>query len=165
MGQGSGYRCPKCGYRLDAMLGAGFAYPHVYEETVAKMKSGELGEEAKQFFVDHPDGAVNAENELAVCKECGRYDTVPALKLYVPKEGYVHRPAGRWSVAVPAKGVSFVAPWDLEDHYVKVGQLKQHCQSCGGTLKILSERTIARKGLTCPCCGERLVEEEQMFWD
>ncbi|MBQ3397640.1 MAG: hypothetical protein IJG51_01995 [Synergistaceae bacterium] len=50
MGEVVGYKCEKCGYRFDAYLGMCFGFLRIYNETVAKMKNGELGEEAKRFF-------------------------------------------------------------------------------------------------------------------
>ena len=50
MGEIARYKCEKCGYRFSASLGLGRGFPHVYADTVAKMKSSELGKEAKRFF-------------------------------------------------------------------------------------------------------------------
>lgn len=50
MGDSVSYKCPKCGYSFIGPLGSGFLYPEVYYETVEKMKSGEFGKKAKQFF-------------------------------------------------------------------------------------------------------------------
>ena len=66
MGESVSYKCPKCGYSFIGPLGSGFLYPDVYFETVEKMKSGEFGEKAKQFFIDIPDGAVDCENVMLI---------------------------------------------------------------------------------------------------
>ena len=166
MGDGGEYRCPKCGYRFVANLGVGFMFPSVYAKIVAKMKKGELGEEAKQFFMDHPDGAVNAENVLAVCEECGSYEVVPELSLYIPKTGYVHKRHGREDLDEEmARIIDYVTQWELEEHYDKIGQLEQRCRSCDGKLKILGGETYDCQDLTCPCCGETMVMDGIMFWD
>lgn len=50
MGMGYTFRCSKCGYKLKAYMGIGFAFPDETEETIRNMKSGKFGETAKKFF-------------------------------------------------------------------------------------------------------------------
>ena len=157
MGEGRTYKCPKCGYELDVRYGSGFMFPTVYKETVAKMKKGELGAEAQQFFEEHPDGAISVDDILAQCKECGQYETVRELTMYVPKPGHVH--------SAPAEGVDYVLDYELEENYKVFQKYPHRCRSCGGKMKLISERTLKGKELVCPCCGEAMEITDMLLWD
>ena len=87
MGSGFGIICKHCNYEFRPYLGVGRLFPAVYNENVNRMKKGELGPEAKQFFIDHPDGVINSESVVAKCRRCGNYDEVDNLTMYIPKEG------------------------------------------------------------------------------
>ncbi len=91
MGYGSEMKCPKCGFKFFSRTGVGFSFPSVYEETVLKAKSGELGDEAREFFKEHPDGAINAEYVTLCCDEYGDLFTGQDLTVYDPKYGKMKR--------------------------------------------------------------------------
>ncbi|WP_318606988.1 hypothetical protein [Mitsuokella jalaludinii] len=59
MGTGYMLHCPQCNYQTLFFLGIGFAYPLVYAETQEKENRGELGEDIKEFFSEHPDGVID----------------------------------------------------------------------------------------------------------
>lgn len=59
MGTGYMLHCPQCNYQTLFFLGIGFAYPLVYAETQEKGNRGELGEDIKEFFSEHPDGVID----------------------------------------------------------------------------------------------------------
>ena len=79
MGQGGTYKCNKCGYELNAWTGVGYIYPTVCKETTEQAKKGELGEELKKFFEEHPDGKINCEKVLVRCEDCGYTSRVLSL--------------------------------------------------------------------------------------
>ena len=85
MGSGIIFQCPECGYSFDLMTGVGFLFPMIYAETVEKMKRGELGEAAKRFFDEHPDGTINCKNVVLRCENCGEYDSRESLAMYLLK--------------------------------------------------------------------------------
>ena len=58
MGRGTEYKCNKCGYGFITHSGVGMLFPAQYEQTVNKAKAGDLGEEIKRFFEEHPDDLV-----------------------------------------------------------------------------------------------------------
>ncbi len=84
---GTGYEmiCKKCGYSFSARTGVGYLFPTVYEDTVKQSKEGKLGKEIKDFFHDHPDGVINAEDVTLCCNECGHLFTGQDLTMYLPK--------------------------------------------------------------------------------
>ena len=57
MGEVVRYECEKCGYRFRLGLGVGGSF---FIETVIKVENGEFGEEAKRFFNEHSDEAIEA---------------------------------------------------------------------------------------------------------
>ena len=83
MGSGCTMKCPQCGYEFGRSEGVGFMFPMVYQELVQKAKNGELGEEIKLFFSEHPDGAINADRTTLVCNECGNLSGDYDLTMYI----------------------------------------------------------------------------------
>ena len=158
MGQGFGVKCNKCGYGFDACLGIGMLFPVVYEENVKKMKSGELGSEAKEFFEKYPNGVINSEQVVAKCKDCGNYDVVDDLTMYMPKEG----------VNVPDE-VGYIFEEDIKDSYVKYMDYPHKCSKCGGSSKVYKsfEKKASKGELKCPKCdGMMGINVERLImWD
>ena len=156
------YICPECGYRFGGNFGVGMMFPLAYMETAEEMKNGEKGEEAKKFFAEHPDGAVNCKYVLMRCTECGQYDCREDLTMYVPKEGYTHNiPKGKCSVAMPFSGCDYVSDYELEECYTVFAEYPHKCEKCGGNMKILRDDDVK----TCPDCGAELEEHECGCWD
>ena len=165
MGCGYGFRCKKCGYHFDAMLGVGMLFPIVYEETVKAGREGKFGEEIQHFLKEYPEGALNAENAAYRCGKCGRDAAEPVLTMYLPKDpGKEKDPEkGRWSVAFPGEGIDYVAPYELETEY-KVHKIHPHfCSACGGRMRRMADREL-KAGLRCPECGE-MMEPSYELWD
>lgn len=182
MGDGRKYICKKCGYRLDATWGCGFMFPKVYAETKEKMLSGELGAEAKSFLEEHPDGAVDCEWTLAQCTECGQYETVMDLTMYIPKEGYVKKadPDRKWSTAAPFKGADYVTWRNLRENYTVYKKYPHECSNCKGKMRLLpldiydanaknyfdaQKMNEEVNHLRCPVCGEILSVSSIYNWD
>ena len=119
MGRLLTYYCSSCGFSLDAKEGNGFHYPNLYEKTKEKMINGQMGSDAKWFFEEHPDGAINVEYTMAQCKQCNNLENVLDLTMYVPKTGYIHEidPKQKWSTAAPYYGKDYVIPYDLEKNW------------------------------------------------
>lgn len=81
MGTGYMLHCPQCNYQTLFFLGIGFAYPLVYAETQEKGNRGELGEDIKEFFSEHPDGVIDPVPAIFQCEKCNQYDTAPSLRV------------------------------------------------------------------------------------
>ncbi len=162
MGTGYKLRCPSCGYAADIMLGVGFFYSMVYMETMESARSGKLGEDLKQFLVEHPNGVINPELRLVRCEKCGEYSSVPDLTMYLPrKDANPKRTKGRWSVAVPATGMKYVYNFDEYDVYKP---FQHRCGKCQGKAVILHDPDVMK--LECPHCKGRFLKiEEAAMWD
>ena len=147
MGYGMEMKCSKCGFEFFARTGVGFSFLTVYKETVQKAKSGELGEETKAFFKEHPDGAINAEYVTLCCDECGELFTGQDLTMYAPKRG--------------KRRDDYAMVDDLERYYSEELKYPHKCEKCGGSAHIVgSEET-----LLCPHCKIPLDEFADLCWD
>lgn len=158
MGQEFEVRCNKCGYVFEACLGIGMTFPAVYEENVKRMKCGKLGLEAKAFFEQYLNGVINSEQVVARCKECGNYDVVDDLTMYIPKE----------NANIPDE-VGYVFAEDIKESYVKYMDYPHKCSECGGSSKVYKsfEKKAYNGTLKCPKCDGMmgLNLEQLMMWD
>ena len=50
MGQGYSLGCKRCGYKISANLGVGFAFPRVYEAVMKEAQDGKLGKTVQSFL-------------------------------------------------------------------------------------------------------------------
>lgn len=177
MGHGHILQCKKCGYKLKLFLGVGFVFPKVYQETIEGAKEGKYGETVQTFLEKHPDGALNCDNVLLQCTECGNLETEKDLSMYVPKQGAEPIEKERWSIAFPFEGADYVAPWDLDpDHYELVCRYEHKCKKCGAKMRTFSEKEMDKKlgkifleekqtEFACPECREPLWQVGDMMWD
>ncbi len=141
MGQGFVVSCSKCGYRLEANLGAGFMYPQEIKETIQKMESGAYGERAREFFRENPDGTVECCRVLFRCDHCGNYKADKDLTLYKPKEGAA-------------------APKDIipdSDYYIEAEKFEHKCEKCGSHMSIVDTsddfyKKVYNGEIRCPKC-------------
>ena len=161
MGRGYRYICKKCGYVFSAHLGVGFRYPQVYQETMKDAREGKLGEKVRLFLKDNPKGVIDPELVIARCEDCGKYETLPAFSMYVPKDGSYPKPSkGNWTMAFPYDDCEYVSDfgeYDLKEKY------DHKCTSCGGKMSILEEKEP--ETLICPHCGEDMEIRETIMWD
>ncbi len=170
MGTGYNCKCNKCGYEIHANLGVGFMFPKVYAETVERMKTGKLGKQAKKFFEEHPDGAIECETVIAKCLHCGLCGPVPNLTMYIPKPDYDPtnaEPKGRWSVAFPFEGADYVSLMDLEKYYDEYEKFNHRCPECGGKAEIIPdfEKQLNDGTLKCPKCDGLMEMQDIIMWD
>lgn len=167
MGTGYALHCPECNYWTSFLLGIGFAYPLVYAETQEKGKHGELGEDIKEFFAEHPDGVIDSVPAIFYCENCKRYNAAPSLKMYIPDETKLPRkkPDGAWSVAMPFHETDYVFPGGFEANFVFFKEHTHTCEICEGRMKFVANEVDIEK-LRCPRCKDRfLIVEEYLNWD
>lgn len=163
--------CEKCKYAIRINEGIGFLFPVVYQDTVDKMKKGELGEQAKAFFENHPDGAINGALTLAQCKECGEYFEAYDWSMYIPKsESQVPDGAsdgeGQDEEANSAK--TCVMTYELEEEYDLYEKFNHKCPKCGSKAEVVDDyhKKLDKGLLKCPCCGSSLKGSGGMIlWD
>ena len=163
MGMGYSITCtnPRCSYSASLYSGRGFRFPAVYNETLQKAKDGLISETHTQFFREHPDGAVNAEDKIYECRECAHLFSEQSLDMYVPKETDI--PSKRkQSVSFPAEGAEYVTAGELFHRYRLFRRHPHFCPNCRGKAKI--RRKIEQITEKCPLCGSAL-QAGLMLWD
>lgn len=164
MGVGYSYKCPKCDHGINLYFGVGMLFPHTYQENVQAAKSGELGDELKNFFAEHPDGAIDASLVAGVCTKCGEVGNFHDLSMYLPKKNFApEKNRGRWSVAAPFYDADYVVPWDLASDYELFAKYPHKCPLCGGDMKIFTKETF--RAPACPRCRTQMIDDDIIMWD
>ena len=165
---GNYYRCncQNCGYEIMANYSSGDLTAELYERTVKRMKKGQLGKEAKAFFQEHPDGAVDVQPSLYVCSGCGAYKDMTVMDMYIPEDGYVHNSKFNPLLAKPTVDET-VYPEELKAHYRLFKKYKHLCPECKAEMFIIPEKNILKllidENMTCPNCGDHLVLQDMFF--
>ncbi len=73
MGNGEGFQCRECGYRIDVWYGGGMIDPFkMMSKTKKKVEDGEYGPWARKALENHPDASCYHRNALFKCI-CGNY--------------------------------------------------------------------------------------------
>ena len=141
MGSYYQFQCKKGKFALCANLGFGMMFPRVYESIMNSARQGELGEDVRKFLLEHPDGVLDVANVLAKCVDCGQYEIVHDLTMYLPKD-----------VAHKEK---FSFGWQLREYYELFSKYRHKCRHCGGDVEIFREEDFKRwrNKITCPYCG------------
>lgn len=153
MGSGFTFKCGKCDYKFEAMLGIGMLFPIEYRNTIKEIKEGVYGEEYKQFFEDHPNAAVNCEMESAVCTKCNKLQSVRNMTLYLPQDE-------------DDDPEEYLMAEELEDNYIKCKEYEHKCPDCSSPMKIIDLLEEASLGtLKCPECGGELMLSGDLNWD
>lgn len=148
MGTGYEYFCEKCQKDFPVFLGRGMAYPSVYEELLADIKSGEYSEEMKTAALSNRDVVVDAERHLYVCS-CGCWENTEGLSLFVPKdEVHIKNP--------------YDLPHIMKSHYIKVFDYIHKCPECG---KQMNEADYQPIDLRCPECKTLCSYRGEICWD
>ena len=162
MGSGYTMRCPKCSYKFHAITGIGFMFPKGYEETVRKAKHGDLGIGIQTFFLEHKDGAINAENVTLCCTKCGELAYGKDLTMYLPKRKMSEKKErARRSVTTLDNDIVYVSWMDMEENYTEFAKYTHKCEKCGGDMRILDEN----EEVLCPSCKVPLEVKEHIMWD
>ncbi len=170
MGKSFSCECTKCGYEIYGDIGIGFLYPEVYKKTVEKIKRGELGNEIKNFMEAFENGAIDCENVMAKCTDCGECFQVQDLTMYVPKADYNARQMNKnrsWCVAFPFHESDYVSPCDLKKYFEEFEKYDHRCPKCGGEAEIVKsfERKLLGGAIKCTKCGGDMKLTDIMLWD
>lgn len=165
MGAGFTAKCKKCGFLFDVFYGVGFLYPETYTEAIEEAKNGKYGEEIKSFLEIHSDAAINAERVVMQCEECKNLEIGDDLSVFLPKnkDSDGEKEKLIWSIAFPAEGYKFVAPWELKENYIKMIEYSHKCSKCSGNMKIIPEEEL--NSLCCPKCGGEMEDVGRIYWD
>ena len=152
MGKVYSLHCKKCNFKFEFNFGIGMLYPVIYEKTIISAKNGELGENIKQFFIENPDGVIDISKVLARCTQCGQYELVQDLSLYLSKDIKEKYPIfGR-----------------LKDNYKLFSKYQHYCKICNGEMKIFKEEDLKKHNkndFICPICNNKMIIKNCGFWD
>lgn len=165
MGMGYVLKCSNdcCEYERMLFAGVGIGFPETYNELMKDAKAGKISEAHTEFLKENPEGALNAEVRIYQCSKCGHIYTDYDLSMYVRREDYGEiPPKGRWSVAFPAEGVQYVAPYELSEFYRLYKEFPHHCPDCGGKAVVLD--VVDQVSEKCPECGSELTVDT-LLWD
>ena len=175
MGQGYSLGCKRCGYKISANLGVGFAFPRVYEAVMKEAHDGKLGKTVQSFLKEHPEGALDCDQVLLQCDECGALERGMDLSMYILKDAVEPRQKGFWSTAFSGEGYSYVAPWDLKESYSLYARYDHTCKKCKGKMKVIKQKDLELQesrspdhitsNIPCPKCKTPLSFEGMIMWD
>lgn len=169
MGRGYGCTCSKCGFHIECNFGVGFLFPKVYAETIDKAKNGEFGTKYQSFFLENKDVALDCENVMLQCKDCGQYDEGMDLSAYMKKPEYQIKKAGIWSASFPFEGASYETDRELKEGYIKKMDFPHKCKKCKGAMRIISGEEfnmfLDNQEITCPKCKIPLELTDIISWD
>ena len=141
MGSFYQFQCKRGKFKLQVDLGVGIMFPIVYENVMDSARRGELGEDVQKFLLEHPNGVLDAANVLVKCVDCGQYEIVPDLTMYLPKDDS-HEEKSPFG-------------WLLREYYKVFAEYRHKCKHCGGDVEIFKEEDFKRwrNKITCPYCG------------
>ena len=164
MGSGFELKCSKCKKEYGIYLGFGMLYPNLYEETVKDIKDGKFGKEWKQFYEDTENVAVDVENHVFICPNCGFWKQEKGMSLYVPDNEYALKDVKK-GLPIFYGDESIPAMFGQKPEYRLVREFEHKCDKCGAKMREASESEMW--GLPCPECGASPDPEEIsiMDWD
>lgn len=150
-------------------VGVGFLFPKLYADIMDGIRKGKFGKTTQRFLEEHPDGAIDCERTVCICKNCGTLKQAVNLDMYIPKPGYEQPKHDIWSGAFPFEGASYVDKSDLKEEYELYQHYPHRCPKCRKTMRTLCANEflwkIENKELKCPICGSTLELQSVMMWD
>ena len=162
MGIGYHNKCEKCGYVFNAYYGYGMRFATVYKETMEKAKKGNFGEEVREVLEKNEDAAIDCEEVVLCCEECGHLENNKDLTLYVRDKRKMDAAERVYSVlGVPKPIREYETHSNLVDCYTEIVQYPHKCVECGEKMKIMEKDDE----LLCPKCKIPLVKTGYYCWD
>ena len=138
-------------------------------------QDGKLGKTVQSFLIEHPDGALDCDQVLLQCDECGALERGMDLSMYIPKDAVEPRQKGIWSTAFSGEDYSYVAPWDLKESYSLYARYNHACKKCKGKMKVIKQKDLELQesrspdhitsNIPCPKCKTPLSFEGMIMWD
>lgn len=164
MGQGSTYKCKKCGHEYGINPGVGMRYPSVCKRIRERISAGDYGSEWKDAYESAGRYvAVCAENEVFICDNCGKWEQHEDITLYVPDN---EAEAGEMTFGDSTVKELGEVPYlmDPEDEGFHVHKpYRPPCPECGSAMRPAKMEELYE--LPCPKCGERNELDGIIMWD
>ncbi len=167
MGLGYGYKCSGCGCDYNVWLGCGLRFSSTYKETIDDIKAGKYGEQWRNFFNEAQYMAVDAEQYLFICKECGKWEVDKNLSLYAPNNPE-SIPGKRYGIKTVEEWgyIPYVMSYDLTHDYRLVHRYAHKCEKCGKNMSMIGEKDLNKVNkLPCPKCGTINDIHDYVDWD
>lgn len=86
MGYGYEHHCKRCNHKYVVVFDIGMAYPSTYQDALEKIASGKYGEVWKELYCNTPLAAIDASEELYVCRTCHTWVNDMDISLYAPND-------------------------------------------------------------------------------
>jgi len=147
MGRSYLFKCPKCGYSLNAELGMGMADNWLMDKYEKEVKHGDYGP-VLQKAVREENTFVNTARVLGVCESCGEYSIFPSLLI--------------------CKNEPVDENEDGSSIFESIASAEHSCVKCGGKVRIIRSDVKDYNDpspLTCPKCHTEMEETEYGLWD
>ena len=129
-------------------------FPHIYQETLERIKSGEYGEKWKELISSEPYLVIDAEQHLYRCGKCGCWEVEPGLTVYAPNESTLNQIRSDDQNGSGEKVRIPVYTWE-HDFSLKYHRIKTYihkCPRCGMKMK-RARKSNDMMFLPCPKCG------------
>ena len=169
MGEAYRLKCSRCDYEIFLPFGVGMFFPHLYSDTIDRIKKGRFGKTAQKFLQGHPDGAIDCEKTVFICERCGALKQGLNLDMYIPKPGHEQFQHSAWSIAFPFHSASYADKTDLEQHCTLYQHYPHRCPKCRKRMQALSPETFVglldKREFKCPDCNSALELCDLMLWD
>ena len=147
MGSGDEVFCDHCGFSSAILEGVGFLYPSFINELKDKALNGEFGDKLKAVVEANPEGMINGEKSLYVCRKCGNWQVEPKLSYYIP-------------------AVVETTFFEDPDRTSRLYTYRHRCEKCNSVMHMHSINPGDDPELKCPECGKPLrVSDLCIMWD
>ena len=149
MGKSFTFQCKDCGHKLKFYFGISAEYPERYQEILNAALTGNLGAEIQKFLIKNPAGAIDISRVLANCDNCGKFEMVRDLSMYLPTENFTQKN-------------NPPLPEDLKKNFVKFADYQHKCSYCGEPVEIITEENFFDKKiiLQCPNCDSEMLPKK-----
>lgn len=145
MGKSFTFRCKNCGHNLKFYFGISAQYPEKYLEIINDALIGNLGAEIQKFLIDNPRGVIDISRVMVNCENCGKFEMVRDLSMYLPKENYLQKN-------------NPPLPEDLKNDFEKIADYNHKCSYCGEPVEIITAENFSPKIiLRCPNCESEMI--------
>lgn len=149
MGKSYVFQCKNCGHKLKFYFGISAQYPEKYLEILNDAIIGKLGEEIQKFLIENPSGVLDISRVMAICKNCGEFEMVRDLTMYLPDEKFLQ------NKNVPP------LPEEMKN-FIKIAEYNHKCSHCGENVAIITEENFFDKKiiLRCPNCDFEMIPKK-----
>lgn len=151
MGNGSGFKCSKCGETYSIHEGIGMLFPDVLADLIGDIRLGKYGDDLKDVIGTDECIVPDAEKHVYCCSECGYWSVEPGVSLYRVERG--------------KNSVNRAMKILRGEDCVLIKEYIHRCEKCGGRMH--KAKPVEKNNLPCPYCGgaRDMNYERVIMWD